>query len=89
MASKAKIKNVVDEAPFPIHHFLDFGMSISGRLSDIHQKDLIHGDIRPENISWDSKTKVCTLTEPVTTETQLSLLDSARLPYTSPEQTGP
>ena len=55
MASKAKIKNVVVEAPFPIHHFLDFGMSISGRLSDIHQKDLIHGDIRPENISWGFK----------------------------------
>jgi predicted ATPase/signal transduction histidine kinase/DNA-binding response OmpR family regulator len=71
-----------------LQHFLDFGISISGRLNDIHQKDFIHGDIRPENISWDSNAKVCTLTEPVTIETQLSLLDRACLPYVSPEQTG-
>ena len=63
-----------------LQKFFDFGISISGRLNDIHQRDLIHADIRPDNISWDSKTKIFELTEPVTTETQLFLLDSARLP---------
>ena len=65
MTLEAKSKNVVDEAPLSIQHFLDFGISISGRLNDIHNKNLIHGDIRPENISWDSKAKICELTEPV------------------------
>ena len=85
---EAMSKNILDEAPLSIQHFLDFGISISGRLYDIHQKDLTHRDIRPENVSWDSKTKVCKLTEPVTFKTQQSLLDRARLPYISPEHTG-
>ena len=88
MTLEAMNQNIVDVAPLSIQHFLDFGISISGRLDDIHNKDLIHGDIRPENISWDSKTKVCELTKPVTIETRLTLLNSARLPYISPEQTG-
>jgi len=87
VASESK-NNSIFSAPMSLQQFLDFGISISGRLYDIHQKNLIHTDIRPENISWDSKTKVCELTEPVTIGTQLSFLDRARLPYISPEQTG-
>jgi len=87
MASESKNNNIFS-APSSLQQFLDFGISISGRLNDIHQKNLTHADIRPENISWDSNTTVCELTEPVTTEIQLSLLDRARLPYISPEQTG-
>ena len=72
----------------PVGEFLEFAISVSVTLGYIHKKNEIHGDIRPENINWDSKVKICELTEPVTTETQLSLLDKARLPYMSPEQTG-
>jgi predicted ATPase/signal transduction histidine kinase/CheY-like chemotaxis protein len=88
MTLKARSKNIVDEAPLSVQHFLDFGISISGRLKDIHKQDFIHGDIRPENISWDSKANVCKLTEPVTFKTLQSLLDRVCLPYISPEQTG-
>ncbi len=87
MTSESKNNNILS-APMSLQQFLDFGISISGRLNDIHQKDLIHTDIRPDNISWDSNTTVLELTEPVTTEKQLSSLDRARLPYISPEQTG-
>ena len=38
-------------APMPLQKFLALGISISGRLNEIHQKDLIHADIRPDNIS--------------------------------------
>ena len=71
-----------------LQQFLDFGISISGRLNDIHQKDLIHADIRPGNIGWDSNAEVCEFAEPADIEAQLPLFDRARLPYISPEQTG-
>jgi len=72
----------------PVNEFLEFAVSASASLIGIHRNNAIHSDIRPANISWDSKTKICELTEPVTAETQLSLLEKARLPYISPEQTG-
>ena len=81
-------KHIPDGLPMPVDAFLNFAISVSATLDDRHKKDEIHGDIRPENINWDSKAKICELAEPVTTEKQLSSLDRARLPYMSPEQTG-
>jgi predicted ATPase/signal transduction histidine kinase/CheY-like chemotaxis protein len=80
--------NCILSAPMPLQQFFDFGISISGRLYDIHQKNLIHTDIRPDNLRWDSNAEVWKLAEPTDIGTQLSLLDRARLPYISPEQTG-
>ena len=81
-------KHIPDGLPMPVDEFLNFAISVSATLDDIHKKDEIHGDIRPVNINWDSKAKICELAEPVTTEKQLSSLDRARLLYISPEQTG-
>jgi len=72
----------------PANEFLEFAVSASATLNGIHRNNAIHGDICPANISWDSKAKICELTEPVSTESQLSLHHRARLPYISPEQTG-
>lgn len=33
-----------------IEEFLDYAISVSGTLDEIHKKGNIHGDIRPENI---------------------------------------
>ncbi len=40
-------------SPMPVKEFLDYALSVSEALGDIHKKDIIHGDIRPEYIRWE------------------------------------
>ncbi len=74
-------------SPLPLPQFLSFGVALCDALNELHKKDQIHTDIRPQNIHWDSEnSKVELAHAPEGGNT--SLLIDTRLPYMSPEQTG-
>lgn len=70
-----------------IKEFLDFAISVSAALVDIHKKNQIYGGICPENISWQPKNLKVELVD-LSNGDEKPLLDKAFLPYISPEQTG-
>ena len=44
-------KSVIPESsPMPVEQFLSFGISLSESSESLHKQDVIHGDIRPQNI---------------------------------------
>jgi len=83
-----KNKNILDRSLMPVKEFLDFAISVSTALDDMHKKDNIHGEIRPENISWDPDNLKAVLIDPATGDKEISVFNMERLPYISPEQTG-
>ena len=42
-------------SPLPLPQFLSFGVALCDALNELHKKDQIHTDIRPQNIHWDSE----------------------------------
>lgn len=90
--------------PFNLHFkgvlaidvFLDVAIRLTGLLQAIHQRNIIHQDINPENILYNSETDffkfadVGIAVEPVWTHDEGNLLRSvgSSLMYISPEQTG-
>jgi predicted ATPase/signal transduction histidine kinase/CheY-like chemotaxis protein len=83
-----KNKNILDASPMPLEQFLSFGILISEALHDVHRKDFIHGDIRPDNIIWVPDSLKVTLADSTAAGAEVPLFNTARLPYISPEQTG-
>ena len=75
-------------SPMAVKEFLDFAISVSEALDDIHKKDIILGDIRPDNIRWELKTLKAALIGPSNGNSEISIFSTERLPYVSPEQTG-
>jgi len=74
-------------SPMPLKEFLDFAISVSEALDDMHKNDNIHRDIRPENIIWEPNNLQAELTDPADSD-EKQLFSAERLPYISPEQTG-
>ncbi|NOR39842.1 MAG: AAA family ATPase, partial [Gammaproteobacteria bacterium] len=74
-------------SPLPLPQFLSFGVALCDALSELHKKDQIHTDIRPQNIHWDSENSKVELAHALEGGNP-SLLIDIRLPYMSPEQTG-
>lgn len=77
-----------------IEHFFQTAIQIAQTLSEIHQRNIIHKDIKPKNILWqpnDQRIKIIDFS--IATElshekqSQSSQLMGS-LPYMSPEQTG-
>ena len=71
----------------PIKEFIDFAISVSTSLVDIHKTDHIYGAICPKNIIWDKENLKAELADSTDID-KYPLLDKACLPYISPEQTG-
>ena len=83
-----KERSILDILPMPLEQFLAFGNSISEALQDLHRNDFIHGDIRPDNIIWEPGKLKVTLIDQTLASTGISLFNTTRLLYVSPEQTG-
>lgn len=84
-----KTKNISTQpsSPMTIKEFLDFAISVSAALVDIHKKGHSYGAICPENISWQPENLKAEFVD-LSNSDKKPLLDKACLPYISPEQTG-
>jgi predicted ATPase/signal transduction histidine kinase/CheY-like chemotaxis protein len=83
-------------APFTIAAFLDIAVQLAATVAGLHEARIIHRDIHPGNIIWNSERELATLCDfaiagnfptrgmegPNFTELE------GTLPYMSPEQTG-
>ena len=83
-------------APLPVQRFLALAIQLAGALADVHEKGVIHKDIKPENILFRPDTLEVKLTDfGIATrlprerqEARPPELIEGSLPYMSPEQTG-
>lgn len=87
---------LVKKGPLPISTFLDYAIKISSAIEHIHDRGVIHKDIKPSNIVHSRETgQVCvidfSLASQLSREKQklvgLHVLEGS-LQYISPEQTG-
>jgi PAS domain S-box-containing protein len=84
---KPLYKDMMSASPLPLSQFLSFGVAMCAALNELHKKDQVHTDIRPQNIQWypeNSKVELAHAAE----GGNASLFSDTRLPYISPEQTG-
>eukprot|EP01114_Cavostelium_apophysatum_P015317 TRINITY_DN4142_c0_g2_i1.p1 TRINITY_DN4142_c0_g2~~TRINITY_DN4142_c0_g2_i1.p1 ORF type:complete len:2014 (-),score=552.22 TRINITY_DN4142_c0_g2_i1:163-6204(-) len=86
------LEDCIPDGGFPLQVFLEIAVQVVQGLGYIHEKNLIHNDIRPGTILYNAathRTRICnyeavTLAREVAT---VSNLPEASLPYMSPEQT--
>jgi serine/threonine protein kinase len=83
-------------APLPIERFLELANSITAAVAELHERDIIHKDLKPQNILINAATGQVKLVDlglasRLPREHQAcespSLIEGS-LPYLSPEQTG-
>ena len=53
---RASLKAVMAKRRFALAEFLQIGIKIAESLGKLHQKNIIHKDIKPANLIWTSKT---------------------------------
>jgi predicted ATPase/serine phosphatase RsbU (regulator of sigma subunit) len=90
------LKSKMKEKRFPLERFLRMAVPIAKGLAAIHEKNIIHKDINPANIVWDSQTgnlKIIDFNIASKFDIKLSYLGNPEklhgtLHYISPEQTG-
>ncbi|WP_437917134.1 AAA family ATPase [Sorangium sp. So ce302] len=84
------------DAPMNIERFLDLAVRIVAAVAELHQRDIIHKDLKPQNILVNAATGQVKLTD-LGLASRLSREQSpagpprlieGSLPYLSPEQTG-
>ncbi|MBW9051097.1 AAA family ATPase [Rhizobium mesosinicum] len=88
------LRQVVD-GPIDLPKFLRLAIALTRTVGDLHDRRIVHGDIRPEAFLLDGETLACLIgfgsarrTSDLQ-ETPLSrTIEDSRLPYVSPEQTG-
>ncbi len=82
--------------PLPITEFFELAIALADTLGSIHKRQIIHKNINPSNIIWNSATKQLNLIdfsiadeilERTVSPQALSAIDGT-LEYISPEQTG-
>ncbi len=82
--------------PMPMDRFLPVAIRIAGAVAEIHRKDILHKDLKPQNIlvspaSGEVKITDFGLASRLSRErrpTQPARLIEGSLPYLAPEQTG-
>lgn len=82
--------------PFPIDDFLSLAINLAAAVAAIHERGLIHKDLKPSNVFFDRQTKQVNIAEfgiasrfarePMAARP--TRLIEGSLPYVSPEQTG-
>ena len=80
------MENVGICPPMTIDGFLALSISVTKSLVDIHKKGGIHGFVNPKNINWEKGSLKTEMVDSKKNNKKL-LMDPARLPYVSPEQT--
>lgn len=90
------LDQVLLQKPLPLNEFLEFAIHITDILGRIHERSIIHKDINPSNIVWNSKSNVLEIIDFGVSATLAhekfgmitpNLLEGT-LEYISPEQTG-
>jgi len=75
-----------------LERFLEVALQLVDAIAELHQADLLHGAIRPQEILIDESSGEVALGPALQSRGQMSLYDQAYLreylPYISPEQTG-
>ncbi|MES9879011.1 MAG: AAA family ATPase [Candidatus Sedimenticola sp. 1PA] len=74
--------------PMQTSAFLSFAHSIVERLIETHEKHPLHGEIRPDNITWDPQNLKADLSSTKKKLPEPASLSPEHLPYISPEQSG-
>ncbi|WP_170136344.1 AAA family ATPase [Nannocystis exedens] len=90
------LEQLLTTTPLPIERFLALAIGIAGAVEELHRRDVVHKDLKPDNIVVDpvrGEVKLANLgvasprhREPGLAPTPGVLAGS--LPYMSPEQTG-
>lgn len=90
------LQESLQEMTFSMEQFFELAIRITSGLADIHQHNIIHQDINPSNIIWNSETdRLHIIDFDIATTYDLKISHLANpeklqgtLPYLSPEQTG-
>ncbi|NQE32587.1 hybrid sensor histidine kinase/response regulator [Microcoleus asticus] len=94
--SGQSLKDFLNNQPLPINAFLKIGIQLANTMGEIHHSNVIHKDIKPQNILINPETKevkiidfsiASLLDRENQTVTNPNLLEGT-LAYMSPEQTG-
>lgn len=93
---EGNLKELIQGERIPLIDALRISIDIVENLEKIHSKNIIHKDINPTNILWDSskfETRIIDFNIAIglrREDTQAETLDQVKgsLPYISPEQTG-
>ncbi|QRN97008.1 AAA family ATPase [Archangium violaceum] len=83
-------------APMPTERFLDLAVRIAAAVSELHERDIIHKDLKPQNILVNAATGQVKLTgfglasrlPREHNAPEISSFIEGSLPYLAPEQTG-
>ena len=95
-AGDSNLAQRIRSAPLSITPFLDVAVQLADAVSGLHEARIIHRDIHPGNVVWDSQTGVATLCDFAIARNSATLVMESpnpnqlegTLPYMSPEQTG-
>ncbi|HEX3343893.1 MAG TPA: AAA family ATPase, partial [Polyangiaceae bacterium] len=86
----------IQSGPLPLTAFLDISVQLAEAVARLHDARIVHRDIQPANIVWDSTREVATLCDfamamslpTLAMESPHPHALEGTLPYMSPEQTG-
>ena len=87
------LSNILSRSPFSLKNFLTIAIKIVEGISIIHQANIIHNDINPSNIIYNSKTDQVQIidfgiaTQASLTNPSTNIIEGT-MAYMSPEQTG-
>ena len=88
------LRSTIKNGPMDVESFFKLFIPITATIGSVHQHDLVHRDVTPQNILWNPTTEVSALIDfgaaleiPMTMSSYQSMIKGTH-PYISPEQTG-